>query len=306
MDKVSSVLETGFLWFMLLVFTLAVIGWVVSKVTVKVPDGHVGFYVDKHATPDSLTPMLKAGDMKLKRPFYRLHSHPIVTVAEGCVGLVYANFGVDATSYHSPSHYSTGMGDFTDPQAFTKAGGSSGYQEVILPAGSYAIDPYAFAVVVIGAGQPKVFGTMEPSVIKAVSEYPPLILTDAWGNLKLVVEPYLADPDDEDRDHDWTVAQDGSLVESCTFGLLDSNKIGSVVINIMFPEGGGTLAQLFVNSTIRAVFDREVRTGDPYAFVASVRRLQNLLTEMDSEYQLSITRASLQLQTAKTLNNPNS
>ncbi|HEU5187921.1 MAG TPA: hypothetical protein VFT87_05480 [Candidatus Saccharimonadales bacterium] len=136
------------------VLLLMISSWLHGKLTVEVPEGHAGVVVQgKNDNPvlaeagqPGVQPKLLYAGRYSRFKHWNLRVFPLVAIPTGALGFVTSHCGPENNDQTVP--YRLEFGDFTDIDAYLRAGGCKGPQAAVLPAGTYAINPYAFTVTV--------------------------------------------------------------------------------------------------------------------------------------------------------------
>lgn len=132
---------------------LIVVGFqLIGRLRLNIPEGYVGVVISgkyKQVELAITRPELLHSGWYSRLKYRWVKVFPLVVIPEGALGFV--------TSHCGPRNngltvaYKPEFGDFTDVEAYLNAGGCMGAQEAVLPAGTYAIHPYAFTVTVLDA-----------------------------------------------------------------------------------------------------------------------------------------------------------
>lgn len=257
-----------------LAMLLAVTVW--SKaVYVYVPEGRMGLYVPKGTQPNASTPTLDSGTHRRRRGC-TLTTYPVVSVPEGCLGLVY---------------------DHT---------GQIGWQQYAL-AGRRCptIHPFANTVVVIGeteSGSVRVYGDSSVrdedlnAQIDTILDAQPCVMNNDSGRA-ITIEPDSIDPDAEDqRDRDHAGRLEGRLIDYRDVTFTAAGGHVTVKLCIGSPANHGSeVVQGFVTDTLRPNFE-DLSFPTVAEFVLAITEWNSWLgDELDGCYRVSVESAMLRL-----------
>lgn len=197
MDHVLSIINTGLVVAGAGLF-VAFLVWAACEILPidYVPKGSVGVSntgdreTDKivHQGEGGVQPRLLLPGARYGAFRSRVTIRPLVSVPNGCIGVVTAHVGRPATGLTAP--YMEDFGDFTNLEQFLERGGQQGVQEAVLPPGTYAIHPDAFEVLVIteNGDHSKVYG-LEANATQELWDSEPHTTTTPAG-IVLVIEPF--------------------------------------------------------------------------------------------------------------------
>jgi len=192
--------------------------------------------------------VLRGGIHVLNRVQYRLHIMPMVTIAQGKIGYLFARDGKPLSPMQTLGA-NVGIANFEETEAFLASGGQRGPQRQILREGTYAINLALFVVITmrrctylrLSRTEDKVFEAMA-DVIEDRHGFEPLVIRGAVDMVGIVTV------------HDGPELGSGEIIAPVVGG--DSAAQGSVHNNFQDPEkflaaGGrrGRQLQVLVDGT---------------------------------------------------------
>ena len=190
------------LWVLLALFAL-----IVLLLTFRyIPNDRVGIVEKLWSTSGSIKhgiialngeagfqPELLRGGWHIFVPFqYRLHQMPLVTIAQGKIGYVFARDGQPLPPTQTLASNVT-ANDFQDVAAFLRSAGQRGPQRKILREGTYAINTAQFVVITnervyflaLDAGEADTFKQMA-TLIAQRNGFEPVVIKDAQDTIGIV------------------------------------------------------------------------------------------------------------------------
>jgi uncharacterized membrane protein YqiK len=138
-------------------------------------------------------PEILRGGIHFFFPFtYRVHRKPLVTIAQGKLGYVFARDGIPLGSAQALGA-NTANEDFQDVRDFLARGGQKGPQRKVLREGTYALNLAQFVVLtdnaIYGVGLDDIDGRMLDAMRHTIAErdgFVPVVIRDAEDNMGIV------------------------------------------------------------------------------------------------------------------------